>query len=118
MNVLVIDDNVIARFLMAEMLESVGHKMVAQAENLAQALKAYQEHKPDLVTLDLSLNDENGIELLKALRQADKAAKVLIVTSNAQKKIHDEVMAAGACGFLGKPFDRKDLTAALALVSP
>lgn len=118
LRVLVVDDNAIARALLGEMLENIGHTMVAEAENMAEALKTYQEHKPDLVTLDLSLTNENGIEVLKALRKLDSAAKILIVTSNAQKKIHDEVLAAGATGFLGKPFDRKDLITTLAAYQP
>lgn len=117
LKVLIVDDNPATRFMIKEMLETNGHKMVAEAECLADTLKAYETHKPDVVTLDLSLVKEDGITILKALKKLDAKAKVLVITGNSQKKIHDQVMETGASGYLNKPFYVDELLDSLARLS-
>src|SRR5438105_13664232 len=116
--VLVVDDNVSARVMLKEMLEIHSHQVIAEADNLSGTLKAYQEKKPDLVTLDLSLTQEDGITILKALRQADKNAKVIIISGNSQKKVQEIAMAAGASGFLGKPIEMDELIKMVKKICP
>lgn len=118
LRVLVVDDSPITRFLIKEMLEANGHLVVAEAENLAQTLAAYKTHKPDVVTLDLSLVSEDGLSLLRALRRLDGRAQVLVISGNVQSEVQDEVRAAGAAGYLDKPFAEKDLIEAIARLSP
>lgn len=117
LRVLVVDDNPVARFLIKEMIESSGHQMIAEAENLAETIKAYQEHKPDVVTLDLSLVQDDGMSILKELRKIDAKAKILVVTGNSQKRVLDQVIEAGAAAFLNKPFHIEDLLGALQKVA-
>ena len=114
MKIMIVDDNPIARTMLRSMFEISGHAVAAEAETLPGALENYRAHKPDLTTLDLSLaGANNGLVILKALRALDPKARVLIVSGNAQKRILEETRAAGASGFLPKPFNLDELTAAV-----
>lgn len=118
LRILIVDDSPAARFMLREFLESAGHQVVAEEEKLEGVLRSYAQHKPDLVTLDLSLAQGDGLSVLKALRKLDADAKVLVISGNSQKKVLDSVSAAGASGFLAKPIDFKVLTDALARMPP
>ncbi len=112
LRILVVDDSPVSRILITEMVRENGHQVVAEAENLAQVLAAYKTHKPDVVTLDLSLASEDGLTILKALRQFDPKAKIVVISGNSQTKVIDEITAAGA-GYVPKPFTQEDLIKAL-----
>jgi two-component system chemotaxis response regulator CheY len=113
MRILIVDDNPSSRFIIKDLLESRGHRIVAETEDLAASLEAYRTHRPDLVTLDLSLEGEDGLSVLRAILKLDEHAKILIITGNSQEKIHEEVRAAGAGGLLLKPFLLEELASAV-----
>ena len=113
LRILVVDDSVVTRSLIQEFAECFGHAVVAEAATLPDAVAAFKEHKPDLVTLDLSRADGDGLTVLKALRGLDPKARVLVVSGNVQQAVHDEVQGAGAAGFLSKPFTLDELGRAL-----
>ena len=110
---LIIDDSIAMRMVLRDMLEGAGQQVAAEAENQEEALKAYAEHKPDVVTLDLSLVQGDGLSVLKAILQLDAKAKVVVISGNSQKKVIDMLLAAGASGFLPKPFKIDELIAAV-----
>ncbi|MBI5245822.1 MAG: response regulator [Elusimicrobia bacterium] len=114
LRILIVDDSPAERMILRDILEGFGHAVVAEAESEAPALAAYAHHKPDLVTLDLSLAEGDGVTVLKALRAADPAAKALIISGNSQKKVVEMVLAAGAKGFLEKPYSPEELSSAVA----
>lgn len=95
--------------MLKEMLEANGLRVVAEAEDLQGALQAYKAQKPDAVTLDLSLQSQDGMAVLKALKSLDPHAKVVVISGNSQKKTLDEAFAAGASDFLAKPIDQDHL---------
>ncbi len=115
---LIVDDSVATRMLLKDMLESAGHQVVAEAENQAEALQAYAAHKPDVTTLDLSLAQGDGLSVLKAIRQLDGSAKVVVISGNSQQKVLEMIQVAGAAGFLAKPFKIDELVAAVERVVP
>jgi two-component system chemotaxis response regulator CheY len=110
--IIVVDDSPITRAMISDFLLMGGHQVAAEAEDMAQTLAAYAAHKPDLVTLDLSMGQEDGFTVLRALRGVDPKAKVLIVSANTQPEIYDQLLAEGAAGFITKPFTLADLIAA------
>jgi|CXWL01.1.fsa_nt_gi two-component system chemotaxis response regulator CheY len=117
MRILIIDDNAAIRMILTDMLETMGHKVIGEAADRDAALKIYAEHKPDIVTLDLSLSavgGADGLAVLKALRTVDDKAKIIVISGNAQEKVRVMVEQAGACCFVGKPIKEEDLTTALA----
>jgi DNA-binding NarL/FixJ family response regulator len=113
MKILIVDDSPITRSMLRDMFEIAGHEVAAEAETLAGTLENYRAHKPDLTTLDLSLVGTNGLEILKALRALDPQARVMIVSGNAQARVLEATRAAGASGFLAKPFNSDELAAAV-----
>jgi two-component system, chemotaxis family, chemotaxis protein CheY len=109
LRVLIVDDNEASRVLLGCMIAELGHTTQAEAHDMAQALAAYQAQKPDVVTLDLSMPEADGLTVLKALRALDPAAKVLIVSGNSQQRIIDALLEAGAGGYLTKPVTADEL---------
>ena len=107
--VLIVDDSPVLRFMLQEMLEALGHKVIAQADSVASAIKAYKEHKPDLLTLDITLPDGDGLSALMEIKRIDRFSKVIIVTGNDQKKLEEQALHMKAIGVLRKPFDLDDL---------
>lgn len=116
--VLVVDDSPVLRIMLREMLESLGHEVVEEAEDGEGALKAYREKRPELVTLDISLPDMNGIQVLQKLRLIDASANVLVVTGNDQKAIADKALTLKALSVLRKPFDETELKIVLEKIGP
>jgi len=114
---MIVDDSPAARFLLREFIEANGHQVVAEEEQLEGALRSYARHKPDAVTLDLSLAKGDGLSILKALRKLDGNAKVLVISGNSQKKVRDSLYEAGVSGFLPKPIDFSSLMAAIVRVT-
>lgn len=113
MRILVVDDNPVFRAMLAEMILGLGHEVLGEEETLAGTLKAYHQGRPDVVTLDLSLEKEDGLTVLASLRRLDHKVKVLIISANTQDKVREAHLRAGAAGFLAKPFNIGDLEAAL-----
>jgi len=111
--ILVVDDSPVVRLILQDMLEALGHKVVAQAESAAGAIAAFREGKHDVVLLDISLPDGEGLSVLREMRQIDPSARVFIVTGNAQKALREQAIESGALGLLQKPFDAKELAALL-----
>ncbi|PCI34846.1 MAG: two-component system response regulator [Elusimicrobia bacterium] len=107
--ILVVDDSPVLRIMLGEMLQELGHDVVAEVESGNEALEAYPKHRPDLVCLDVSLPDINGMDVLAKLRRIDPHAKVLIVTGNDQKALEAKALSLRALGVLHKPFDVGEL---------
>lgn len=119
--ILVVDDSGYARRLLRQTLEPHGHSVIEAGTGMA-GLEAYAVHAPDLVLLDLTMEDLGGEEVLTRLREIDPAARVIVVSADIQRSTSKRVSAAGAFRFLGKPADPEELmeavSAALGEVSP
>lgn len=114
LRLMVIDDSDIARTLIKDMAASLGHIVVAEADCLKAAINGYADHKPNVVTLDLSIPQEDGFAILKALRKADPQVNVVIISGNSQRRLKEKLIAAGAACVLEKPIRLAELKAALA----
>ncbi len=113
MKVLIVDDSPEARYCLREQLQVAGHTVVGEAEDLDGAVKAYDTSRPNVVMLDMTLEKHDGITVLKALRQLDPAAKVIILSANEMERIKKQALAAGAAAYLVKPVDEGQLLALL-----
>jgi CheY-like chemotaxis protein/chemotaxis protein CheY-P-specific phosphatase CheC len=111
---MVVDDSDIARTLIKDMAASLGHIVVAEADCMKAAINGYSDHKPEVVTLDLSIPGEDGYKILQALRNLDPKATVVIISGNSQKRLKEKLIAAGAACILEKPIRLAELKAALA----
>ena len=117
-NIFVVEDLPMMRDLLTTTLEGLGHTVVGFAENGKDDIANYAKHNPDLMTLDISLPDMDGLFVLKELRLKHPQAKILIVTANDQKMLQKQALLMGASGILLKPFVVDDIKAALAQVFP
>lgn len=117
LRVLIIDDNEAVRMVLTDMVTGLGHQVVAEADCAEDARKAFMQHKPDLVTLDLSLSvigGGDGLTVLKAIQGIDSRAKVIVVSGNSQNKVKAAIEAAGASAFVSKPIGEAEFAAAVA----
>ena len=102
--ILITDDAQFMRVTLKNILTQHGYEVVGEAENGVEAVKLYSELKPDLVTMDITMPEMDGIEALKQIRAADGNAIVVMCTAMGQKRMVVEAIQAGAKDFIVKPF--------------
>jgi DNA-binding response OmpR family regulator len=106
--ILVVDDSMYARRRLRQTLETHGHTVIEAGSGMA-ALESYVVSPPDLVLLDLTMEDLGGLEVLHRLREIDPAAAVVVVSADVQRSTAKLVAEAGAFRFLAKPADPGEL---------
>ena len=106
--VLVVDDSSYARRVHRKILESGGHTVLEAGSGLA-ALEAFGLDRPDVVVLDLSMEDVGGIDVLKQMREMDPDARVIVVSADVQRSTAHELQQAKASAVLAKPVRSEDL---------
>lgn len=104
--VLIADDAAFMRMMIKNILQKNGFEIVGEAENGKQAIKLYQESKPDLVTMDITMPEMDGIEAVKAIRSEDPAASIIMCSAMGQQSMVMEAIQAGAKDFIVKPFQQ------------
>ncbi len=111
MNILVCDDEPLARERLCRMVKTAGHDVVAQAENGVDAIEKVRLYQPDVLLLDIRMPEMNGIQCAQALLTFDVAPAVIFVTAFDQHAI--DAFKTQAIGYLLKPVNQADLEAAL-----
>lgn len=111
--VLVVDDSNYTRRVHTRMLESNGHKVLEQSTGMG-AIEVFSLERPDVVLLDLSMEDLGGIQVLKTMRELDPKARVIVISADVQKTTERMAMDAGAARFMGKPASEQSLLTAVA----
>src|SRR6187431_1930657 len=101
--ILVVDDSGLSRRTSRRILESAGHAVADAADGLT-ALEKYALDRPDLVLLDVTMAEMNGLEVLKQVRTMDPKAVVVMATADVQTSTRTLAAAGGASGFVVKPF--------------
>jgi two-component system, chemotaxis family, chemotaxis protein CheY len=110
--ILVVDDSGYARRLMRQTLEAEGHTVI-EASNGMTALESYAVNAPDLVMLDLTMEDISGIEVLERLNDINPDVPVIVVSADIQRSTTAKVAEAGAFRFLGKPAENTEIVEAV-----
>jgi two-component system chemotaxis response regulator CheY len=106
--ILIVDDSGFARRTLRQMLESAGHT-IEEAANGNDALERYFLKRPDLVLLDIVMEGMNGLEVLPRIKELDPDARVIVASADVQSSTRAEAQAAGAIGFINKPFVREQV---------
>ena len=102
--VLVVDDAAFMRMMVKDILTKHGHEVVGEAVNGVEALDKYRELKPDLVTMDITMPDVDGITALKNIRAEFPDAKIIMCSAMGQQAMVIDSIQAGAKDFIVKPF--------------
>ena len=111
-SIMIADDSSYTRRTHRRILESDGH-MVHEAASGMAALEGYFVHRPDIVLLDLTMEDMSGLDVLGRLREMEPAARVVVISADVQRSTAQLVADAGAMRFLGKPVSPETLLGAV-----
>jgi len=111
--VLVVDDAAFMRKVLSDALAAGGHEVVGEAGDGDAALVAYKDVAPDLVTLDITMPEKDGLATLRELIELDPAARVVICSALGQETKVLDAIKAGAKDFVVKPFERERLLGAV-----
>ncbi|MGQ9855545.1 MAG: chemotaxis protein CheY [Fervidobacterium sp.] len=102
--VLVVDDAAFMRMMLKDILTKAGHEVVGEAANGLEAVEKYKELKPDVVTMDITMPEMNGIDAIKEIKKVDPNATVIVCSAMGQQAMVIEAIQAGAKDFIVKPF--------------
>jgi len=113
--VLIVDDVEFVRIRCAKLLERNGYEVI-EAENGLQAVKTYRECRPDVVFMDITMPEMDGLTALREIRQFDPGARIIMLTALGQQEVVVEAIRAGAKDFIVKPFEQKRLLDSLRML--
>ncbi|HZX46205.1 MAG TPA: response regulator [Clostridia bacterium] len=102
--VLIVDDAAFMRMMIKDILSKNGYQVVGEAENGIKAVEKYAELKPDLVIMDITMPEMDGIEAVKRIRAVDSGATIVMCSAMGQQAMVIEAIQAGAKDFIVKPF--------------
>ena len=103
-NILIVDDAAFMRMMIKDILTKNGYNVVGEAENGLKAVEKYTELKPDLVLMDITMPDMDGIQALKKIKEIDPNANIIMCSAMGQQAMVIESIQAGAKDFIVKPF--------------
>ncbi len=107
--VLIVDDATFMRLSLRTMLEKNGFEVVGEAENGQKGIQKYKELRPDIVTMDITMPEMDGLEALKEIRKIDSDANIFIISAMGQERHVREAIVSGARGFIVKPFKEEHI---------
>ncbi|MGN0352704.1 MAG: response regulator [Roseburia sp.] len=103
-SVLICDDAAFMRMMIKDILSKNGYTIAGEAENGAKAVEKYNETKPDLVLMDITMPEMDGIQALKKIKESDPNACVIMCSAMGQQAMVIEAIQSGAKDFIVKPF--------------
>jgi two-component system chemotaxis response regulator CheY len=112
-NVLIVDDLAFIKMVLRDILEKSGFHVVGEASNGKQAVAMYQERRPDVVLMDITMPDMDGLTALKKIKEIDPEARVIICSALGQQRLIVQAIQLGARDFIVKPFQPPRVVAAL-----
>lgn len=105
--ILIADDAAFMRLMLKNMLLEGGHEVVAEATNGLEAIALYNSHQPDIVTLDITMPEMDGLQALKVLTTSHPRARVIMCSAMGQQSMVMEAIQSGAKSFIIKPFQKE-----------
>lgn len=111
--VLIVDDAAFMRMTIKNMLSNYEYEIVGEAENGLEAVEKYKQLSPDIVTMDITMPELDGIQALRMIKKINPAASVVMISALGQESKMKEAIIYGAKGFIVKPFKEEILLSAL-----
>ena len=105
-NILICDDAAFMRMMIKDILTKNGYNVAGEAENGLKAVEKYSETKPDLVLMDITMPEMDGIQALKKIKETDASAHVIMCSAMGQQAMVIESIQSGARDFIVKPFNQ------------
>ena len=105
-SILICDDAAFMRMMLKDILVKEGYEIIGEAVNGADGVEKYNSLKPDLVTMDITMPEMDGITALKAIKLSNPSAKVIMCSAMGQQAMVVEAIQAGAKDFIVKPFQK------------
>ncbi|AJS59159.1 MULTISPECIES: response regulator [Paenibacillus] len=102
--ILIVDDAAFMRMMIRDILTKNGFEVVGEAQDGAQAIEKFKEVRPDLITMDITMPEMDGIAALKEIKKIDPSAKVIMCSAMGQQAMVIDAIQAGAKDFIVKPF--------------
>jgi two-component system, chemotaxis family, chemotaxis protein CheY len=102
--ILIVDDAAFMRMMIKDILSKNGYEIVGEAADGAQAVQLYRDTQPDLVTMDITMPEMDGITALKEIKKVNPQAKVIMCSAMGQQAMVIDAIQAGAKDFIVKPF--------------
>jgi two-component system chemotaxis response regulator CheY len=103
-SILIVDDAAFMRMMIKDILSKNGYEIAGEAANGVEAVEKYKETKPDLVTMDITMPEKDGVQALKEIKQIDPNAKVIMCSAMGQQSMVIDAIQSGAKDFIVKPF--------------
>lgn len=113
-SVLIVDDSRTSRRVLKDILERAGYKIAGEAINGKEGVEMYEKLRPDIVTMDITMPEMDGIEALRTIKKEHPEAVIIMVTAAGQKDKMMEAVKIGAAEFVAKPFVEETVLEALA----
>ncbi len=102
--ILIVDDAKFMRTLVKDALIPIGHEIIGEAENGNEAVELYKKLRPDLVTMDITMREKDGIEAAEEILTLNPQAKIIMVTALGQENLLTKAIKLGVKDFVVKPF--------------
>jgi two-component system chemotaxis response regulator CheY len=112
-NVLIVDDLAFIKIVLRDIIEKAGFRVIGEASNGEQAISLYQDTRPDVVLMDITMPGMDGLTALGKIREIDPAARVIICSALGQQRLIVQAIQLGAKDFIVKPFQPQRVISAL-----
>lgn len=113
MKLLIVDDSMIMRHMITKFLNNSDIEIVGTAHDGEEALKMFEESRPELVTMDITMPKMDGLTCMEKMLGIQPETKIVVITAIMSKETRQEALDKGAVGYLTKPFKGDDLMRAL-----
>ncbi len=111
--ILIVDDAPIIRLMLKDILVANGYEVVGEGSDGNEGVQKYKELKPDVVTMDITMPEKDGIQALEEILAMDEDAKIIVITAIDQREALMEAIRVGAADYIIKPFETDRVLSAI-----